>query len=85
MDFSELKKKDRLTYAEAAAYCDCSIRTMKRWVNRGLIKAGRFTLGSVFILRESIDQLCRELVEKEAERGSQDGAVTGKDLRLLRA
>jgi len=80
MNHDELKQKDRLTYAEAAAYCGRSVRTMKRWVNRGMLQAGRFTLGSVFIVRESIDKVWADLVAAESGRTSDAGPVTAKNL-----
>lgn len=85
LNYEDLKKKERLTYEEAAHYCGRSIRTMKRWVNRGWLQAVRITLGSVFVLRSSIDRLCEELAARDAARGSQDAPVTAKDLRLSRA
>lgn len=64
--------KERLTYKEAAEYLGKGVRTIQRWVARGILDVAPVTRSTVFVLRSGIDRMLQERAEAEGIRAADE-------------
>lgn len=50
-----------LTLNQAAVYASCSVRTLRRWVSIGELRAYRLNTKSVRVRRSDVDALLHEI------------------------